>query len=34
MYARRYFSPETKAQLEVMVANIIAAFRRRINALS
>ncbi|MFZ0137569.1 MAG: M13 family metallopeptidase N-terminal domain-containing protein, partial [Candidatus Sulfotelmatobacter sp.] len=32
-YARRYFSPETKAQIETMVANIIAAFRRRIDAL-
>jgi len=34
MYAHRYFSPETKAQVEAMVGNIIAAFRRRINALS
>ena len=34
MYAHRYFSPETKAQVEAMVVNIIAAFRRRINALS
>jgi len=34
LYARRYFSPETKAQIEAMVANIIAAFRRRIEALS
>jgi putative endopeptidase len=34
MYAHRYFSPETKAQVEAMVANIIAAFRRRIDALS
>jgi putative endopeptidase len=33
-YARRYFSPETKAQIQVMVANIIAAYRRRIDALS
>jgi endothelin-converting enzyme/putative endopeptidase len=33
MYAQRYFSPETKAQIEAMVANIIAAFRRRIEAL-
>jgi len=33
MYARRYFSPETKAQIEAMVANIIAAYRRRIDAL-
>lgn len=34
MYAHRYFSPETKAQVEAMVVNIIAAFRRRIDALS
>jgi putative endopeptidase len=34
MYAQHYFSPETKAQVEAMVGNIIAAFRRRINALS
>jgi endothelin-converting enzyme/putative endopeptidase len=34
IYAHRYFSPETKAQVEAMVANIIAAFRRRIDALS
>ena len=34
MYAHRYFSPETKAQVEAMVRNIIAAFRRRIDALS
>jgi putative endopeptidase len=34
MYAQRYFSPETKAQIEAMVANIIAAYRRRIDALS
>jgi putative endopeptidase len=34
MYAQRYFSPETKAQIEAMVANIIAAVRRRIEALS
>jgi putative endopeptidase len=33
MYAHRYFSPETKAQVEAMVANIIAAFQRRINTL-
>ncbi|MGB7751017.1 MAG: M13 family metallopeptidase [Candidatus Acidiferrales bacterium] len=33
IYAHRYFSPETKAQIEVMVANIIAAYRRRIDAL-
>jgi endothelin-converting enzyme/putative endopeptidase len=34
MYARRYFSPETKAQVEAMVANIVAAFRQRIAAAS
>ncbi len=33
-YAHHYFSPETKAQIEAMVANIIAAYRRRIDALS
>lgn len=34
IYVHRYFSPETKAQIEAMVANIIAAYRRRIDALS
>jgi len=34
IYALRYFPPEAKAQAEAMVANIIAAFRRRIDALS
>jgi putative endopeptidase len=34
IYAQRYFSPEAKAQAEAMVANIIAAFRKRIEALS
>src|SRR5580658_1428786 len=34
IYAQRYFSLETKAQIQVMVENIIAAFRRRIDALS
>jgi len=34
IYAKRYFPPEAKAQAEAMVANIIAAFRRRIDALS
>ena len=33
IYVHRYFSPETKAQIEAMVANIIAAYRRRIDAL-
>ncbi len=33
-YAQRYFSPEAKAQADAMVANLIAAFRKRIEALS
>jgi endothelin-converting enzyme/putative endopeptidase len=33
IYAQRYFPPEAKAQAEAMVANIIGAFRRRIDAL-
>ncbi len=34
IYAQRYFSPEAKAQVEAMVANLIAAFRKRIETLS
>jgi putative endopeptidase len=34
IYAQLYFPPEAKAQAQAMVANIIAAFRRRIDALS
>ena len=34
LYAQRYFSPQAKAQAQAMVANIIAAFRKRIEALS
>jgi endothelin-converting enzyme/putative endopeptidase len=34
IYAQRYFPPEAKAQAEAMVANIIAAFHKRIDALS
>lgn len=34
IYADRYFSPEAKAQAQSLVANIIAAFRKRIDALS
>jgi endothelin-converting enzyme/putative endopeptidase len=34
VYAKRYFSPEAKAQLEAMVQNIIASFRKRIDALT
>ncbi len=33
-YAAKYFPPEAKAQAEAMVANIIAAFRKRIEALT
>jgi putative endopeptidase len=33
-YAQRYFSPEAKAQAEAMVANLIVAFGKRIEALS
>lgn len=33
IYARRYFSPQAKAEAQAMVANIIAAFRQRIQAL-
>ncbi len=34
LYAQRYFSPEAKAEAQAMVANIIAAFRKRIDALA
>jgi len=33
VYAQRYFPPEAKAQAQAMVANIIANFRKRIDAL-
>lgn len=33
IYAQRYFPPEAKAQADAMVANLIAAFRKRVNAL-
>ncbi len=33
VYVQRYFPPEAKAQADAMVANIIAAFRKRIDAL-
>ncbi|HYL92847.1 MAG TPA: M13 family metallopeptidase, partial [Alphaproteobacteria bacterium] len=33
IYAERYFSPQAKAQAQEMVANIIAAFRKRVDAL-
>jgi endothelin-converting enzyme/putative endopeptidase len=34
VYAQRYFSPEAKAQAQAMAANLVAAFRKRIEALS
>ena len=34
IYAQRYFPPEAKAQADAMVANIIAAFRKRVDALA
>jgi putative endopeptidase len=34
LYAQRYFPPEAKAQAQAMVANIVAAFRRRIDGLT
>jgi putative endopeptidase len=33
IYAQKYFPPEAKAQAQAMVSNIIAAFRKRIDAL-
>jgi len=33
IYAKKYFSPEAKAQAEALVANITAAFHKRIDAL-
>jgi endothelin-converting enzyme/putative endopeptidase len=33
-YTEKYFPPEAKAQADAMVANLIAAFRKRIEALS
>jgi putative endopeptidase len=34
IYAQRYFPPEAKERAQAMVANLIAAFRKRIDALS
>jgi len=34
IYAQRYFSPEAKARAQAMVANIIEAFRQRIDGLT
>ena len=33
IYVKRYFSPEAKAQAQAMVANLITAFHKRIDAL-
>jgi putative endopeptidase len=34
VYAQKYFPPEAKAQVQAMVANIIAVYRKRIDALA
>jgi endothelin-converting enzyme/putative endopeptidase len=34
LYAQRYFPPESKTQVQALVANLITAFRHRIDALS
>ncbi len=34
IYAQRYFSPEAKAQAEALVANLLTAFRQRLEALT
>jgi putative endopeptidase len=34
IYAQRYFSPQAKTEAQAMVANIVAAFRKRIDALT
>ncbi|MGE5725886.1 MAG: M13-type metalloendopeptidase, partial [Acidobacteriota bacterium] len=34
IYAKRYFSPQAKAEAQAMVGNLIAAFRKRIDALT
>ncbi|MGE5204570.1 MAG: M13 family metallopeptidase, partial [Chlamydiota bacterium] len=34
IYAQRYFPPQAKAEAQAMVANLIAAFRKRIDALT
>ena len=34
IYAKQYFPPEAKARVEKMVANIVAAFRARVEALT
>jgi putative endopeptidase len=34
IYAQKYFSPEAKAQVQALVANLVEAFRKRIDALT
>ena len=34
IYAQRYFSPEAKAEAEALVANLLTAFRQRLEALT
>ncbi len=34
IYAKRYFPPEAKAEAQAMVANLIAAYHKRLNAIS
>jgi endothelin-converting enzyme/putative endopeptidase len=34
IYAQKYFSPEAKAQAQAMVANLIAAYHKRLDALT
>ncbi|HEX5434401.1 MAG TPA: M13 family metallopeptidase [Candidatus Angelobacter sp.] len=34
IYAKQYFSPQAKAQVQALVANLIASFRKRIDALA
>jgi len=34
IYAQRYFPPEEKAQIQALVANLVGAFRKRIEALT
>ena len=33
LYARRYFPPEAKAQIQALVANLMVSFRKRVEAL-
>jgi putative endopeptidase len=34
IYAKRYFSPQAKAQAQTMVSNVVVAFQKRIDALT